>query len=114
LLDIAVFFDLDVPYTCGSADNDGEYEVEEILNACINCRRPQYRVGWLRYEDDLEWYDAFNFKNSPYKLCDVHATNVVLPGPQKGWASGYSVAREMEMRMTIQMTTSRRDTQEQR
>lgn len=39
-----------------------------------------YRVKWLGYEDDPEWYDASNFKNS---LRDFHATNFTLPGPPK-------------------------------
>jgi hypothetical protein len=27
-----------------STDKDNEYKVEEILNACVNCRKLQYRV----------------------------------------------------------------------
>jgi hypothetical protein len=39
---------------CGSTDKDDKYKVEEILNACVNRRKLQYRVKWLRYEDDLQ------------------------------------------------------------
>jgi hypothetical protein len=67
----------------GSADEDNEYEVEEILDACVNRRKLQYRVKWLGYEDDLEWYDASNFKNSPYKLRGFHMANPLRPGPPK-------------------------------
>jgi hypothetical protein len=38
-----------------TADEDGEYEVEKILNARINRVKLQYCVKWLRYDDDPEW-----------------------------------------------------------
>jgi hypothetical protein len=60
-----------------------EYEVEEILKSRIYYRKLQYRVKWVGYADDLEWYDASNFKNSPYKLYGFHLANPICPGPSK-------------------------------
>lgn len=66
-----------------SADEDDEYEVEEVLDARVKHRKLQYRVKWLGYEDDLVWYNAANFKNSPHKLRRFHTTNPLRPGPPK-------------------------------
>jgi hypothetical protein len=67
----------------GSTDEDDEYEVEEILNACVNRRKLQYRAKWLRYEDDPQWYDASNFKNSPHKLRSFYTASPTCLGPLK-------------------------------
>lgn len=64
-----------------SVEEDKEYEVEEILESRINHKKLQYRTKWIGFDDDQEWYDAFNFKNSPYRLRDFHATNPTQPGP---------------------------------
>ena len=68
---------------CGSAEEDDEYEVEKILDARVNRGKLQYRVKWLGYEDDREWYDASNFKNSPHMLRGFHTANPTRPGPPK-------------------------------
>jgi hypothetical protein len=67
----------------GTADEDDEYEVEKILNARVHRRKLQYRVKWLGYEEDPEWYDASNFKNSPHRLRGFHAANPLHPGPPR-------------------------------
>jgi hypothetical protein len=67
----------------GSADEDDGYEVERILDACVNRRKNQYRVQWLGYDDDPEWYDAFNFKNSPHRVGEFYTTNPIRPGTPK-------------------------------
>lgn len=64
-------------------DEDDEYEVEEILKVRVYCRRLQYRVKWLGYKEDLEWYDSSNFENSPHKLRDFYKANPTRPGPPK-------------------------------
>jgi hypothetical protein len=51
------------------------------LEARIYRRKLQYRVDWLGYEHDPTWYDAFNFKNSPYKLREFHIANPTCRGP---------------------------------
>jgi hypothetical protein len=68
---------------CRSTDEDDEYEVEEILDACVNRRKLQYRVKWLGYKDDPQWYNASNFKNSPHKLRSFHTASPTRPGPPK-------------------------------
>lgn len=65
----------------GGADEDDEYEVEQILEARVYRRKLQYCVKWLGYEDDPAWYDASNFKNSPHKLREFHTANSTRPGP---------------------------------
>jgi hypothetical protein len=67
--------------SCGRADEDGEYEVEQILEARVYRRKLQYRAKWLGYDDDPTWYDASNFKKSPYKLYEFHTANPTRPGP---------------------------------
>lgn len=67
----------------GRADEGDEYEVEMILDARVNRGKLQYRAKWLGYKDDPAWYDAGNFKNSPYKLRDFHTANRLKPGPPK-------------------------------
>jgi hypothetical protein len=67
----------------GRADEDDEYEVEQILEARIYLRKLQYRAKWLGYEDDPAWYDASNFKKSPHKLREFHTANPTYPGPPK-------------------------------
>ncbi|KAF1935982.1 hypothetical protein EJ02DRAFT_482752 [Clathrospora elynae] len=52
----------------GSADKDDKYGVQNILDDHVNRKKLQYRVQWLGYDNDLEWYDVVNFKNSPLKL----------------------------------------------
>lgn len=69
--------------TANDDDDDDEYEVEKILNARVHRRKLQYRVKWLGYEGDPEWYDASNFKNSPHRLRDFHAANPLHPGPPR-------------------------------
>jgi hypothetical protein len=64
----------------GGADDD-EYVVEQILATRVYRRKLQYRVKWLGYEDDLAWYDASNFKNSPRNLREFHTANPTRPGP---------------------------------
>jgi hypothetical protein len=64
-------------------DDEAEYEVKGILNARMSGQKLQYRVKWLGFEYDPMWYDARNFKNSPYKLRDFHSVNRSHPGPPK-------------------------------
>ena len=54
---------------------DMEYEVEEVLavrklRGCL-----LYRVKWLGYDEDLEWYPASDLKTAPHKLQDFHLNN---------------------------------------
>ena len=66
---------------CDTETEDDEYEVEKIVNVRLRGKTLQYRAKWLGYEEDLTWYDASNFKNSPHRLRDFHAANPSEPGP---------------------------------
>jgi hypothetical protein len=68
--------------TDNTADDD-EYEVEGILDARMSGQKLQYRVKWLGFKYDPMWYDARNFKNSPYKLRDFRSVNRSHPGPPR-------------------------------
>ena len=52
----------------GSVDEEDEYEMERILDARVNRTTLQYRIQWLGYDDNQEWYDASNFKDSPHRV----------------------------------------------
>jgi hypothetical protein len=69
--------------TDNTAGDDNEYEVQSILEARMSDQRLQYRVKWLGFRYDRTWYNAGNFKNSPYKLRDFHSVNASHPGPPK-------------------------------
>lgn len=84
--------------TCDVADLDIEYEVEKILEARIYYRKLQYRVKWIGYTDDPEWYNAANFKNSPYKLREFHTAKSSYPGPPTRldyWVKSWEQDREV-------------------
>jgi hypothetical protein len=69
--------------TDNAADDNNKYKVNGILNARISSQKLQYRVKWLGFKYDLKWYNARNFKSSPYKLCDFYSVNRTYPGPPK-------------------------------
>jgi hypothetical protein len=60
-------------------------------------------------EDDPEWYDAANFKDSPHKLRSFHMANPLRLGPPKRLGIWVQCWEEDKMRMTSLMTTSLRD-----
>ena len=45
--------------------------------------RLKYRVQWLGYDLDLEWYDAWDLVGSPQKLQEFHKDYPDRPGPPK-------------------------------
>ena len=47
---------------------DKEQEVEEILAVKKDCSVLKYCISWVGHDEDPEWYPAFDFKYSPYKL----------------------------------------------
>ena len=66
---------------CGGANETEEYEVEMILQVRCYCNELQYRVQWLGFKTDRQWYFASGFKNSPRKLREFHNANPVGLGP---------------------------------
>jgi hypothetical protein len=53
----------------------------------------KYKVQWLGYDPDPEWYPAWNLVGSPHKLKQFHDKNLEKPGPPKyldEWLAGWS------------------------
>jgi hypothetical protein len=78
-LQFAHMLDLD----WGSASDDTEYEVEQILAVRLRRGNMKYRAQWVGYEADPEWYNASNFKHSPLKLREFHKAYPAAPGPPR-------------------------------
>ena len=64
-------------------DGEEEWEVEEVLAVREHRGKLQYRVKWLGWDDDPEWYPASNLKNAPHKVRDYHLANPTRPGPPR-------------------------------
>ena len=64
-------------------NTEQEWEVQEVLASKLVCNQLQYRIKWLGYDEDLEWYLASNFKYSPHKLRDFHLQNQSELGPPR-------------------------------
>jgi transposase InsO family protein len=64
-------------------NGEEEWEVEDILAVRKYHGKLQYKVKWLGYDDDPEWYPVSNLQNAPHKLRDFHKQNPALPGPPK-------------------------------
>lgn len=77
--------------------SEEEWEVREILASRVKRGVLQYRVDWLGYDEDLEWYPASNFKYSPHKLRQFHQGNRDQPGPPRrlrDWLQAYEEGRD--------------------
>ena len=55
--------------------SDKEYKVQEILALKVVRKKLWYRVNWVGYDKDLNWYPAFNLKYSLYKLKVYYLNN---------------------------------------
>ena len=55
--------------------------MEEIVVLRLRYQKLQYQVKWAGYDEDLNWYRARDFKNSPVKLQIFHAENPEALGP---------------------------------
>jgi transposase InsO family protein len=74
---------------------DLEYEVDEILTVKKRHGKLFYRVNWLNFDEDLEFYPASDLKYSPHKIRDFHLAYPLLEGPPrslplwlKAWEDG--------------------------
>ena len=54
-------------------NNEEEWEVEDILDARSHRGKLQYRVKWVAWDEDREWYNAIGFENSPEIIEDFHS-----------------------------------------
>lgn len=64
-------------------DGEAEWEVDDVLAVRKRYGKLQYRVKWLGYDDDPDWYPASDLKYAPHKVRDFHARNPTKPGPPK-------------------------------
>ena len=64
-------------------NGENEWEVEEVLAVRQRRGKLQYRVKWLGWDEDPEWYPASNIKNAPHKIRDYHIANPTQPGPPR-------------------------------
>jgi len=64
-------------------NGEAEYEVQEVLAVRKVRSRLLYRIQWIGYDEDPEWYPASNLKYSSHKLRDFHLANPDLPGPSQ-------------------------------
>jgi hypothetical protein len=62
---------------------DREYEIQDILVLKTERGKLLYRVSWVGYNEDLNWYPASDLKYSSYKLRDYHLANRQQPGLPK-------------------------------
>jgi hypothetical protein len=83
--------------------SDREYEVQEVLASKVARGRLVYRVSWVGYDEDLNWYPASDLKYSPHKLRAYHLANQQQPGPPKrltdwiqAWEDGVEDYDEMD------------------
>ena len=64
-------------------EGENEWEVEKVLAVRQRRGKLQYRIQWLGFDEDPDWYPASNIKNAPHKLRDFYAANPDRPGPPK-------------------------------
>jgi transposase InsO family protein len=63
--------------------SEEEYEVQEVLASRTIKNQLEYRIKWVGYDEDPEWYAASNVKNAPHKLRDYHLANPTRAGPPR-------------------------------
>ena len=60
---------------------DQEWEVQDIIAVKLTSGKLLYQANWVRYNKDLEFYSASDFKYTLHKLKAFHNKNKALPGP---------------------------------
>ena len=92
---------------------EAEYEVQEVLASRLIRNQLQYRIKWVSYDKDPEWYLASNVNNAPYKLRDYHLANPTQAGPPrrltewiKAWEDDIKVAVEDNRPMSKSLRAS--------
>ena len=81
-------------------DGEEEWEIEKVLAVRKRRNRLEYRIKWLGFDEDPEWYPAPNLANAPHKLRDYHAANPSKPGPPKqltDWIRQWENDEEIEI-----------------
>jgi hypothetical protein len=60
-----------------------EHEVAHVKSARIHYQRLQYKVQWVGWDTDDQWYDAGNLKHAASLVQDFHNRYPHQPGPPK-------------------------------
>jgi transposase InsO family protein len=71
------------PQPAIEVNGQSEWEVEEVLASKLTRSRLFYKVKWIGFDEDYEWYPASDFKNAPYRIRDFHTRYPEQPGPPK-------------------------------
>ena len=62
-------------------EGETEWEVKDVLAVRKHRGKLQYRVQWLGYDNDPDWYLASDLKYAPHKVRDFHLRYPTKPGP---------------------------------
>jgi predicted aspartyl protease/transposase InsO family protein len=74
---------LEDPQPAIEVNGQEEWEIESIIAVKLTKGKLYYKVKWIGYDEDYEWYPAGNFKNAPLKIQEFHDQNPERPGPPK-------------------------------
>jgi hypothetical protein len=86
-------------------NGEQEWEVEKILAVRMHHRKLQYKVKWIGYDDNPEWYDARNMKFSPHLLRDFHKEYPDHQTHRRTWITGKSAGKATKMPKIGRMIT---------
>ena len=64
-------------------NNEEEWKVENIFNAKSHQGKLQYRVKWVGWDEDREWYDVAGFENSLEIVKDFYSCYPKKPRSRK-------------------------------
>jgi hypothetical protein len=67
-------------------DREQEYDVERILAVKLVRKKLKYKVQWVGWDEDPEWYPASTLSNSPLALqhfYEKYSDNTELLGPPR-------------------------------
>ncbi len=80
-------------------NNEEDWEVEDILDVRSHQGKLQYRVKWVGWDEDREWYNATGFENSPEIIEDFHSR---YPNkPKSGKPAGHKSERKIVWKFGI-------------
>ncbi len=76
---------------------DKEWEVEEVLASRKRWNKLYYRVKWIGYDEDPEWYPASSIKYAPHLIQKFHDENPTQTGPPMNleqWLQAYKEGKD--------------------
>jgi Chromo (CHRromatin Organisation MOdifier) domain len=77
------------PQPAIEVNGQSEREVEEILASKLTRNKLLYKVKWIGFDKDYEWYPASDFKNAPYKIKYFHTRYFQSnPDPRNSYLNG--------------------------